>query len=122
MNNSENQNKCVVCFETCSDSDKLYVLCCKQMFHLNCVLELISNTHKCPICKKYYDQNIPYCLNNIKYYEQKLEKPFLKKNIRVQNYSDYLDDVTERNQMNRRTPRVCHCPSILPCTCNFRNV
>ena len=47
----EGDDECSICLQTLN-SQKIKVLPCEHTFHTDCILEWLTNTNTCPICRK----------------------------------------------------------------------
>tara|TARA_Y100000768_G_scaffold369277_1_gene334002 strand:+ start:466 stop:915 length:450 start_codon:yes stop_codon:yes gene_type:complete len=43
--------KCVICLEDYNQKDKIGILECRHVFHLNCIVEWVEKEISCPLCR-----------------------------------------------------------------------
>ena len=52
-----NKQKCIICLDSYSISDKICFLPCIHYFHFNCIKNWVKESNKCPICKHNIKKN-----------------------------------------------------------------
>ena len=52
-----NKQKCIICLDNYSISDKICFLPCLHYFHFNCIKNWVKESNKCPICKHNIKKN-----------------------------------------------------------------